>query len=128
MAGQCIALLLHTLAQSSVAHTTAASLTQGWRTPSSTGHGKRWVQVLTLGNVVVSLWLPYVVERPPSPRQNEARKRKQPNGLAILPVFKVVGYGRPHYTPSVVYSGSVRNASALRLPLPVIPYKLGVLL
>lgn len=111
LAGQCISLLLHTLAQSSTAHTAAASLTQGWRLPNTNGHGKRRVQVLTLGNVVVSLWLPYIVERSPSSNQTKAGKRKKPNGLAVLPVFKVVGHGRPHYALSMVYSSSVWNAS-----------------
>jgi len=66
LAGQCIALLLHSLAQFREAHATAATQTQGWRFPASTADGKRRVQVLTLGNVAVPLWLPYVVERFPS--------------------------------------------------------------
>lgn len=71
LAGQCIALLLHTLSQSSTAHTTAATQTQGWRLPTSTGNGQRQVKVLTVGNVLVSLWLPYVVERSPSSSRSE---------------------------------------------------------
>lgn len=88
LAGQCIALLLHNLAQSREAHITAANLTQGWRLPTSTGHGKRRVQVLTLGNVVVSLWLPYVVERPPSLVRREERKRKQQKGQGFYPFLR----------------------------------------
>ncbi len=59
LAGQCIALLLHNLSRLSEAHDTAAKQTWGWRQPKSSGHGRRWMQVLTLGNVVFSLWLPY---------------------------------------------------------------------
>jgi hypothetical protein len=88
LAGQCIALLLHTLSQSSTAHTTAATQTQGWRLSTSMGHGQRRVQVLTLGNVVVSLWLPYVVERPPNPGHSEARKRKQQKGQGFYPFLR----------------------------------------
>ncbi len=65
-------LVVHTLAQSSVAQATAAKLTQGWRSPTTTGDGKRRVKILTLGNVVVSLWLPYVVERPSGSVTNRA--------------------------------------------------------
>ncbi len=50
-----LALLLHALAESREAQTTAAKLTKGWRLPTSSGDGKRRVQVLTLGNVIVSL-------------------------------------------------------------------------
>jgi hypothetical protein len=88
LAGQCIALLLHTLAQARKAHITAAQQTQGWRTPISTGHGKRCVKVLTLGNVVVSLRLPYVVERNPSPSSSQARKRKQLKGQGFYPFLR----------------------------------------
>ncbi len=114
LAGQCIALLLHALAESREAQTTAAKLTKGWRLPTSSGDGKRRVQVLTLGNLIVSLWLPYVVERSPSQNQREAGKRKKPNGLAILPLPKVAGHGRPHYAFGMVYPGSVRDASVHR--------------
>lgn len=85
LAGQCIALLLHTLAQSSEAHATAGIQTQGWRLPTSIGHGKRRVQVLTLGNVVVSLWLPYVVERSKSHSQLQGVKRRKVKGQGFYP-------------------------------------------
>lgn len=39
LAGQCIAILLHNLALSRTAHCTATIQTQGWRSPTSTGHG-----------------------------------------------------------------------------------------
>lgn len=100
LAGQCIALLLHTLAQSNIAHTTAATQTQGWRTLISTGHGKRRVQVLTLGNVVVSLWLPYVVERHTSPGQSEGRKPKQLKGQGFYPFLRWLSMD-DHITPLV---------------------------
>lgn len=100
LAGQCIALLLHTLAQSSTAHITAATQTQGWRLPTSTGHGKRRVQVLTLGNVVVSLWLPYIVERPQSQNPHQSSKRKKAKGQGFYPFLRWLSMD-DHITPLV---------------------------
>jgi hypothetical protein len=73
LAGQCIALLLHNLSQSKEAQTTATIQTQGWRHPKSKGNGRVERQVLCLGNVVVCLRLPYVVERS---KQQHSRHRK----------------------------------------------------
>lgn len=84
LAGQCIALLLHNLSQLSEAHATASRQTWGWRLPTSTGHGRRWMQVLTLGNVVVPLWLPYVVERPSKPKG----KRRKVRGQGFCPFLR----------------------------------------
>ncbi len=77
LAGQCIALLLSNLSQLNEAHDIAAKQTWGWRLPTSTGHGRRWMQVLTVGNVVVSLWLPYVVERDSKPKEKRRKIRNQ---------------------------------------------------
>lgn len=100
LAGQCIALLLHNLAQSKEAQATAARQTQGWRLPTSTGDGKRRVQVLTLGNVVVSLWLSYVVERPKSQSPSSAGKRRKPKGQGFYPFLRWLSMDE-HITPLV---------------------------
>lgn len=100
LAGECIALLLHTLAQSSTAHSIAAKQTQGWRSPTTTGNGKRRVQVLTLGNVVVSLWLPYVVERPKSQSPNQGGKRRKTKGQGFYPFLRWLSMDE-HLTPLV---------------------------
>lgn len=100
LAGQCIALLLHTLSQSSTAHTTAATQTQGWRLPTSTGNGQRQVKVLTVGNVLVSLWLPYVVERSPSSSRSEGGKRQKTKGQGFYPFLRWLGMDE-HITPFV---------------------------
>lgn len=63
LAGQCMALLLHKLSQSKSAQITASKQTHGWRHPKSKGNGRVERQVLCVGNVVVTLRLPYVVER-----------------------------------------------------------------
>ncbi len=100
LAGQCTALLLHNLAESSEAQTTAAKQTQGWRSPTSTGDGKRRVQVLTLGNVVVSLWLPYVVERSKNPSPNQGGKRRKSQGQGFYPFLRWLSM-EEHLTPLV---------------------------
>ena len=63
LAGQCIALLLDALTQSRQAHITAANKLKDGALSPAQDMGSRCVKVLTLGNVVISLWLPYVVER-----------------------------------------------------------------
>ncbi len=113
LAGQCIALLLHSLSQSRSAHSTAAKQTQGWRLPTSTGDGKRRVQVLTLGNVVVPLWLPYVVERSPRQDAKPGIKRQKPLMSGVLPIFEMVEHGRPHHSFSLVYPRPVRDAECV---------------
>lgn len=67
LAGECISLLLHNLAQSEEALLTAMNQTQGWWNQTTKKHGYKTRQILTLGNVEVTLKLPYVVEN-----QNQA--------------------------------------------------------
>ncbi len=88
LAGQCIAILLYSLSQSNEAHLTATNLTQGWRLPDSKGHGKRRVQILTLGNVVVPLWLPYVVERHKNLGRSQGKKPKRSKGQGFYPFLR----------------------------------------
>lgn len=68
LAGQCVALLLYNLSQSQLAKKTAIDQTQGWWRSRTRRHGYCQRQVLTIGNVVVSLKLPYVVERQTKPK------------------------------------------------------------
>ena len=75
LAGQCIALLLYNLSQLREAQDTAINQTKGWWHPKTKKHGKKTWQILTMGNVTVSLHLPYVVERRPKPKN----KRKSLN-------------------------------------------------
>ncbi len=84
LAGECIALLLHNLSQLKEAHTVAQLQTKGWRHPKSQGHGRIKRQVLTIANVVVPLWQPYVVER-----QNKAsEKRRNKRGQGFCPFLR----------------------------------------
>jgi len=84
LAGQCIALLLHKLSESKEARITASKKTQGWRHPKSKGNGRVERQVLCLGNVVVCLRLPYVVERSKQPH-TQCRKIR---GQGFCPVLR----------------------------------------
>ncbi len=79
LAGQCIALLLHKLSELKEAHITAAKQTQGWRHPKSKGNGRVERQVLCVGNVVVCLRLPYVVER--AKQANSKRQSRRGQGF-----------------------------------------------
>lgn len=68
LAGQCVALLLYNLSQSELAQKTAINQTKGWWHPKTRRHGCCQRQVLTIGNVVVNLKLPYIVERRTKPK------------------------------------------------------------
>lgn len=61
LAGQCIALFLYNLSQSQEALDTAITQTQGWWHPETQRHGLRKRQILTVGNVLVTIIIPYVV-------------------------------------------------------------------
>lgn len=63
LAGQCIGILLHKLSQSESAHQTAINQTKGWWHTDTQRHGYTKREILTVGNVVVSLKLPYVVQK-----------------------------------------------------------------
>lgn len=68
LAGQCVALLVSNLSQLESAQKTAISQTKGWWHPKTRKHGYCHRQVLTIGNVVLDLKLPYVVERRTQPK------------------------------------------------------------
>jgi len=84
LAGQCMALLLHKLSQSKSAKITASKQTHGWRHPKSKGNGRVERQVLCVGNVVVTLRLPYVVER----SNKLSRKRSKARGQGFCPFLR----------------------------------------
>ena len=68
LAGQCVALLLYNISQSELAQKTAINQTKGWWHPKTRKHGYCHRQVLTIGNVILDLKLPYVVERRTQPK------------------------------------------------------------
>ncbi|MBD6619854.1 ISLre2 family transposase [Komarekiella sp. 'clone 1'] len=71
LAGECTALLLHNLSQSQDFLDKAEQETQGWWQTSTKKHGCKERQILTVGNVAVTLKLPYVVERQTQPKKNQ---------------------------------------------------------
>ncbi|MFN6537554.1 MAG: ISLre2 family transposase [Nostoc sp. EkiNYC01] len=86
LAGECIAILLHKLSQLELAHQTAISQTQGWRHPDTKRHGYRKREILTVANVLLTLKLPYVVNR----KEKRKSKNKSPN-QGFCPWLKWLG-------------------------------------
>ncbi|ACC81534.1 hypothetical protein Npun_F3032 [Nostoc punctiforme PCC 73102] len=66
LAGQCIAILLYNLSQSQSANQTAMIQTRSWWDTTMQKHGYRKRQILTVGNVLVTLKLPYMVKKKPT--------------------------------------------------------------
>ncbi len=69
LAGQCIAILLHNLSISSKVLDYSVTKTQGWAKFYTQKHGSKKRQIVTIGNVEVTLNLPYVLERNPTSKQ-----------------------------------------------------------
>lgn len=84
LAGECIALLLHNLSKSQYFLDKAMQQTQGWWHNKTQKHGYKKRQILTLGNVEITLKLPDVVER-----QNQPDKNKQHEGFC--PFLRYLG-------------------------------------
>jgi hypothetical protein len=74
LAGQCIALLLHVLVSHPQVHQEASSRTAGLRRPGSVGMGTQTVTVVTVGNVLLSLRIPYIQGK----RSTRGKKERQP--------------------------------------------------
>jgi hypothetical protein len=85
LAGQCIAILLHKLSQSESAHKTAINQTKGWWHTDTQRHGYTKREILTVGNVVVSLKLPYVVQK------KEKKAKNKSNNVGFCPLLKWLG-------------------------------------
>jgi hypothetical protein len=86
LAGECIALLLHNLSKSQDFLDKAMQQTQGWWHDKTQKHGYKQRQVLTVGNVEVTLKLPYVVER-----QNQPNKDKTSLHEGFFPFLQYLG-------------------------------------
>lgn len=95
LAGQCVAILLDNLSKSKQASRTAINQTKGWWKTKTRKNGFKTWQILTLGNVIVKLKLPYVVER--KTKKDSKRKLK---GRGFCPWLRWLGmeFG---VTPSV---------------------------
>ena len=86
LAGQCVAILLDKLSKSKEASRTAIKQTQGWWKTSTRKNGCTTRNISTIGNVIVKLKLPYVVE---------IKKRKdykiKPKGQGFCPFLRWLG-------------------------------------
>lgn len=86
LAGQCIAILLMQLSKSIEAREKAIELTKGWWRKKTKKNGcKNW-QILTVGNVIVNLKLPYVVER-----KTHSDYKRKPRGQGFCPFLRWLG-------------------------------------
>ena len=63
LAGQCIGILIEQLSQSRDAREKAIQLTKGWWRKKTKKNGFKTWEILTIGNVIIKLKLPLVVER-----------------------------------------------------------------
>ncbi len=86
LGGKCIAILLEKLSLYSEAQEKAKEQTRGWWRKRTGKNGSRNWTILTMGNVLVTLKLPYVVERLPEPR-----KRKKPPLQGFCPFLRWLG-------------------------------------
>jgi len=94
LVGQCIALLLFNLVNLSEVQQSARERTEHLRQPHSAGHGKRKVNILLVGGVMVSLWVEYVVARKARHavgRKREPGKHGTKQGRGFYPVLKLLG-------------------------------------
>ena len=83
LAGQCVAILLDKLSQSREAIRTAIKQTKGWWKAKTRKNGFKTRAILTIGNVVGELKLPYVVEI----KTKKDYKRK-PKGQGFCPFLR----------------------------------------
>ena len=72
LAGKSIAILLEKLSNCQEAQLRAINQTQGWWRKKTGKNGSKTRRILTIGNVIVNLKLPYVVER--KTRQDSQKK------------------------------------------------------
>ena len=89
LAGQCIAILLYNLSQLPEAQTTAKEKTAGWWQGRRVRYLTCWREILTVGNVVVRLKLPYILEK--SCRDEEEKRKKINQGFC--PFLRWLGMG-----------------------------------
>ena len=86
LGGKCIAILLEKLSKCYEAQAIALEQTKGWWRKRTGKNGSREWTILTMGNVKVTLNLPYVVERLPKPS-----KKKKPPLQGFCPFLRWLG-------------------------------------
>ena len=108
LAGQCVAILLDNLSKSTEVRETAINKTKGWWKTKTRKNGSKTRAILTVGNVIVNLKLPYVVEK----KTRKDYKRK-PKGQGFCPFLRWLGMesGVTPYVWSTVAKYGVINHS-----------------
>lgn len=95
LAGQCIAILLYNLSTSPKILKYSVSQTQGWRNLNTQKHGSKKRQIVTIGNVEVTLTLPYVLERNPISKESDNSPLNEPkiktSNQGFYPFLKWLG-------------------------------------
>jgi len=105
LAGQCVAILLDNLSISREARETAIHFTRGWWRKKTKKNGLKTRAILTIGNVIVKLKLPYVVEI--KKRKDYKRKLK---GQGFCPFLRWLGMESgvtPHVYSTIVKYGRI---------------------
>ncbi len=113
LAGQCIVLLLFQLSQWQKAQERAIKQTQGWWRKKTGKNGSKNWEILTVGNVSVTLNLPYVVER-----SRKARKKKKPRNQGFCPFLRWLGMEKgvtPLVWSTIAEYGAMRSSFATAL-------------
>ncbi|MDJ0746400.1 MAG: ISLre2 family transposase [Xenococcaceae cyanobacterium MO_167.B27] len=108
LAGQCIGILLMQLSKSTEAKEKAIECTKGWWRKKTKKNGcKNW-QILTVGNVIINLKLPYVVEI--KTRKDYQRK---PRGQGFCPFLRWLGMESgvtPYVWSNIAKYGTIMNS------------------
>ena len=108
LAGKCIAILLKKLANWQSAQERAVNQTLGWWRKKTGKNGSKEWEILTVGNVRVTLKLPYVVERSSQPR-----KRKKPRHQGFCPFLRWLGLEKrvtPLVWSTIAEYGTMRSS------------------
>ena len=108
LAGQCIAILIQELSQSIEAREKAVELTKGWWRKKTKKNGFKTWQILTIGNVIIELKLPYVVER-----KIRSDYQRKPRGQGFCPFLRWLGMESgvtPYVWSNIAKYGTIMNS------------------
>lgn len=108
LAGECVALLLNKLSHSQDALNTATTQTQGWWHEKSRKHGNYQRQILTVGNVLVTLKLPYILER-----NNQSHQKSKSSQSGFCPFLRWLSISEgltPNVLATIVKYGAISGS------------------
>ncbi len=110
LGGKCIAILLKKLSNCHEIKLRAINQTQGWWRKKTRKNGSKTWTILTIGNVIVNLKLPYVVER-----KTRSYYQKKPKGQGFCPFLRWLGLEKrvtPLVWSTVAEYGTMRSSFA----------------